>query len=262
MNECIDSPLDELISSTLDGKCHYSQMELYNADCDKTVFTSHDGSWNFPSVPFEHGNATWHSIGPQTHFSPVVQWQLALMYLEDIITFLQTAHEHIEHVSSVLIAAAQTGRHVEREGVQAVPKKHWLLEITDTSWLELYIHTTDTVCSSKLPLSVAELKSVLCLWKTYWSFIPNFARTAASVSARLKKKEPKQLNDLSSAEMDSWATFPQKLTCTSACISWPRRYSFSRWTLRRWIHKMDECWCRISPPEQRTPCGICPEALT
>lgn len=66
------------------------KLKKYKADQEKTYFTSHPGLYHFPKMPFCLIKAPTTSQCALDIILSSVQWQLALMYLEDIVIFSKT----------------------------------------------------------------------------------------------------------------------------------------------------------------------------
>ena len=102
MDECIDSLGNAAIFTTLDCNSGYWQIEIDEADRDKTTFTSHCGLYRFVQMPFGLQDA------PATFQRAVdiilsrVKGQHALVYLDDVGVCSTTVEAHFEHVREVL----------------------------------------------------------------------------------------------------------------------------------------------------------------
>jgi Reverse transcriptase (RNA-dependent DNA polymerase) len=102
MDECIDSLGDAKIFTTLDCNSGYLQITVRPEDREKTTFTSHEGLYWFPRIPFGLRNA------PDTfqRFVDInlsgLTWKSYLVYLDDIIVFSKTPAENMAHLDAVL----------------------------------------------------------------------------------------------------------------------------------------------------------------
>jgi hypothetical protein len=76
--------------STLDVKCGYWQVEIEEADKEKTAFTTGKGLWQFVVMPFRLSNApaTFERLTEQVLFG--LPWFVCLVYLNDIIVHAQS----------------------------------------------------------------------------------------------------------------------------------------------------------------------------
>ena len=108
-DEFIDSLGNATLFTTLDCNSGYWQIEIDEADRDKTTFTSHSGPYRFVRMPFGLKNA------PATFQRAVdiilsrVKWQHALVYLDDAIVYSRTVEAHFEPVREVLTLLQAAG---------------------------------------------------------------------------------------------------------------------------------------------------------
>jgi Reverse transcriptase (RNA-dependent DNA polymerase) len=102
VDDCLDSLGDARYFSTLDANCGYWQIDVKEADREKTAFTSHRGLYQFKRMPFGLMTA------PATFQRAIdivlssVRFQCALTYLDDIVIYSPTFEQHLEDLSKVL----------------------------------------------------------------------------------------------------------------------------------------------------------------
>ena len=94
MDECIDSLGDASVCTNLDANCGYWQIEIDEADRDKTTFTSHHGLYRFVRMPFGLKNAPGTFQRAADVIQSKVKWQSAHVYLDDVIVYSKTVSEH------------------------------------------------------------------------------------------------------------------------------------------------------------------------
>lgn len=101
MDECINLLGEAMIFSTLDASSDYWQVEIDKCNREKTVFSIH-GLYQFFCMPFELKNApvTFQRAMDVIFFS--MKCQSALVYLDDILVFLETVNQHLNHLQVVL----------------------------------------------------------------------------------------------------------------------------------------------------------------
>lgn len=98
MDECIDSLREATIVSTLDENSGYWQIDIDEADRDKTLFMSRHGVYRFIRMPFGMRSAPPSFQRMMDVMPSTVKWQLALVYLDDILVFSRTPKKHTDHV--------------------------------------------------------------------------------------------------------------------------------------------------------------------
>lgn len=120
-----------------------------------------------------------------------VKWQFALIYLNDIIVFLRSSRDHIEHVLRVLSL-------LWGAGVTLILKKcncftrtlDFLGHVIQPRRLKITTHPKDARKGLKPPSDITELQSFLGLYNLLCCFGPIFARVADPFMQKLKKGPP------------------------------------------------------------------------
>lgn len=102
MDECIDYLGDATIFSSLDAESGYNHDEISEEDLEKTAFTSYHCLFCFSEMysPLKNAPGTFQRAIDVllTKF----KWYFALVCLDTIVVFLQTAGEHIKRVGQVM----------------------------------------------------------------------------------------------------------------------------------------------------------------
>lgn len=102
MDECLDLLAKATIFSMLVYNIGYSKVETAKKDCHSTVFTSHHGLFGFTGML--HGLKN--DLGMLQRAMDVLltknKGPFAPFYLDEIVIFLPTPHEHVVHPRQVL----------------------------------------------------------------------------------------------------------------------------------------------------------------
>jgi len=102
MEDCLDSLGDAQIFNSLDCTAGYWQVPLRSADREKTAFTTHTGIYHWLFMPFRLTNPPATFQRALDIILSDVQWQLCLVYLDDVIIFCACAQQHVKDVDVVL----------------------------------------------------------------------------------------------------------------------------------------------------------------
>lgn len=101
----IDETLDTLSGarffSTLDLVSGYWQVPVAEEDKDKTAFITHRGLFRFNRMPFGLCNSPSTFERLMERVLQGLQWQVCLLYLDDIIIFSNSIEEHFSRLQSV-----------------------------------------------------------------------------------------------------------------------------------------------------------------
>jgi len=82
MHECIDSPGDAWVLSTLDCNIGYWQIPVSEKDKHLTAFTCHSGAWQCLRLPFGLRNASATLQRGMDMFLACVKWQIQLFLIK------------------------------------------------------------------------------------------------------------------------------------------------------------------------------------
>ena len=216
---CLDCLASAKIFSTIDLQSAYMQLEVAEEDRHKTAFITKYGLFEYLVMPFGLCNA------PSTFQRCIelvlrgLQWNILLVYLDDIIVMATNFDEHLERLEEVfkrLLGAGLKmkpskcelfktevlflGHTVSQEGIKPNPK------------------TIEAVLSWKIPENVKEVQSYLGLCSYYRQYIENFSHVAAPLT-KLTKKNVKFVWDESC--QTAYELLKEKL-CSAPILAFPR----------------------------------------
>jgi hypothetical protein len=189
MDECIDSLGEAAIVTTLDCNSGYWQIQVDQADRDKTTFTSQYGVYRFIRLPFgllkEPGNF-------QRAVDIVVsgvKWKTCLVYLDDVIVFSSSREAHMRHVDEVLTLLENSGLSLKLAKCQFFKDTvNYLGHVIRPGRLGVAEKNTEALKSAPMPCTQTEFRSFLGLCNVYRQFVPRFGTIAAPLTALLGKK--------------------------------------------------------------------------
>ena len=198
--------------STLNLKSGYWQVEMEEADKEKTAFTTGEGLWQFVVMPFGLSNApaTFERLMEQVLVG--LPWSVCLVYLDDIIVHARSFEEELDRLRAVF-------DRLHKANLKLNPKKCYLFQI-EVSYLGYRIgrngimtdpNKIEAIHSWPVPRNIAEVRSFFGLCSYYRRFVKSFADKAQPLSRLLTKGTPFEWTDECQS---SWETLKQCLTST------------------------------------------------
>ena len=210
----IDDSLEQLSGkkwfSTLDLCSGYWQVAVEEADRPKTAFATRQGLYQFRVMPFGLANAPATFERLMERVMNGLQWDICLVYLDDIIVSGKSFEEMLENLQKVF-------DRLREAGLKLKPKKCFLFA-KEVSFLGHVISedgiATDpakieNVKNWPVPTNVTELRSFLGLCSYYRRYILNFS----AVAKCLHKLTEKGANFIWTSEcQDAFTQLKEKLT--------------------------------------------------
>ena len=191
----IDDTLDAMagakIFSTLDLASGYWQVELEPSDREKSAFVTSQGLFEFKVMPFGLTGAPATFQRLMDLVLSGLQWQICLVYLDDVIVFARDFNEHLERLRQVF-------DRLREAGLKLRPGKCHLFQ-TQVPYLGHVISgdgvatdpaKVDAVSSWPQPTCVSDVRSFLGLTSYYRRFVENFAQIASPLHRLTEKKAP------------------------------------------------------------------------
>lgn len=162
MDECIDLLGEATIFSTLDTNSGYWPVEIDKIDRDRTAYTSYNGLYRFICMPFGLRNAPKTFRRTMVIILSTVKWQIALVYLDDIVVFSRTPEKHIYHVQHVLTLLNNARATLKLKKCKFFTDTiDYLGHVIRPRRLEIASHKTDTIRGFQPPTLITELRSFL-----------------------------------------------------------------------------------------------------
>ena len=188
----IDDLLDRLSKaryfSSIDLASGYHQIRVREEDIPKTAFNTRYGQFEFLVMPFGLCNApaTFQSL-----MNRVLQGYVddfVLVYLDDILIYSETEHQHLDHLTAVL-------QRLRDHKLYARPHKCSFLQ-TEIRWLGHVIghgrvqvdpDKTTAIRDWPTPRNLTELRSFVGLASYYRRFIHKFSKIASPLTDLTRK---------------------------------------------------------------------------
>jgi len=217
------------VFSSMDCDQAYYQVELNQADKEKTAFVTPDGfyQWNVMAFGLCNAPATFSRLIDNVLGN--LKWTIALVYLDDIVVFSRNFAEHLQHLRLVF-EALRIG-HLKLKPSKcnfAEPKLKYLGHIVSANGIEVNPETTDAVMRFPRPdlkptkiQKVKAVQSFLSLCSYYRRFIHKFSAIAHPLRKLTQKDVPFIWDD--DCEM-AFLTLKNKLT-SPPVLGYPDAYS-------------------------------------
>ena len=191
IDTCLDALSGSRYLSSFDLRSGYHNVLMDEADSDKTSFVTRRGTFKFRVLPFGLCNAGATFQRVMDIAMAGLNFQICLVYLDDIILFSQSIPQHLERLQLLLEAlkkanlklkpskckllreeVAFLGHVVSREGISTDPDK--IKQVLD--W--------------PTPKNLTEVRAFLGLTSYYRKFAEKFAAVAAPLHALTGKNVP------------------------------------------------------------------------
>ncbi len=188
----IDETMDALAGakyfSTLDLASGYWQVERDERDREKSACVPPQGRlYEFMVMPFGLSGApsTFQRIATLAG----LQWEICLIYLDDVIVDSSTFDDHIKALQLVFERFKQAGLKMQPSTFQFVSRKVSCLgHLVSEHGVETDPHKVKAVKEWPIPLDVSELRQFLGLATYYRKVIKDFAKIATPLNTLLQKQ--------------------------------------------------------------------------
>lgn len=179
------------VLSTMDTLSGFTQLELDNADKEKTAFRCHRGLFQFRQMPFSLRNrlAIFQRI-MQKILAPYL-WLFALVYIDNIVVYSKSWDDHLTHIDKVFSAIAELE-------ITLSPKKchfsYTSILLLGRKILRLRILTHQeklkAIMDLAKPSKLSALQTFLGLVACFLQYIPNYALLANPLFTLTRKDNP------------------------------------------------------------------------
>lgn len=174
--------------STIDLASGYHQIEVNEADRQKTAFSTQSGHYEFKRMPFGLKTAPATFQRAINNVLRGLQGLHCLVYLDDIIIFSSSLQEHIEKLKKVFDRLRLYNLKVQLDKSEFLRKEVLYLGHTITGeGLKPNNDKIKAVLDYPLPKTQTEIRSFIGLIGYYRRFIKDFAKITHPLTSCLKK---------------------------------------------------------------------------
>jgi hypothetical protein len=183
----------------LDALAGFTQLTMTPSASEKLVFRTHRGLWQFRRMPFGYCN------GPGV-FQRIMQgilapflWIFALVYIDDIIIFLQTFKDHLDHLNTIFSVIAHSGITLSPSKCHFAYQTLLLLgQKVSRLGLSMHREKVNAILQLDQPRNVSELQTFLGMMVYFSAYIPFYSWIMHPFFQLLKKGAKWEWMDLHS----------------------------------------------------------------
>lgn len=186
----IDAMLDKLRGakyfSTCDALSGYWQIPLTEEAMAKTAFSTARGHYEFTVVPMGATNAPAHFQRAMDMLLSGLNWEICLVYLDDIMIFSETWEEHLRRVDQVLTRLAEAKLMLKWSKCKFFCNStQFLGHVVDASGVRPDPAKVEAITNAQRPTSTTEIRRFVNMVGHYRRFIHRFADKAEPLNRLL-----------------------------------------------------------------------------
>ena len=188
VDETVEALAGAQMFSTLDLASGYWQVELDKADRCKTAFSTRDGRYQFVTMPMGLAGAPSTFQRLMDIILRGLQWHSVLVYLDDIVVYGRTFHEHQSRLADVFQRLRQAGLKLKpRKCTLAARSVLFLGHVVSGEGIATDPSKIEKVASWPTPQSVCDVRSFLGLANYYRRFVEGFSSIASPLTILTRK---------------------------------------------------------------------------
>lgn len=169
--------------STLDLRSGYWQVEMDADSKEKTAFITHNGLFEFNVLPFGLCNSAGTFQRLMTHVLRGLEWDICLVYIDDLIIFSRTFDEHLLHLEQVLKRLREANVRLKPNKCHFVkPEVEYSGHIVSAEGLRPNPSKIRAVTEFPVPTNTTGVKAFLGICNYYRRFIKGFATIASPLN--------------------------------------------------------------------------------
>ncbi|GFU81145.1 retrovirus-related Pol polyprotein from transposon 297 [Trichonephila clavipes] len=187
----IDDTLDCLkgakFFSSMDLRSGYWQIEIDEADREKTAFITPEGLYEFKVMPFGLCNAPATFERMMDNLLRNFKWTMCLCYLDDIIVFSETFEDHLIRLRLVLKCLQEAGLKLNsKKCLFAAQEVKILGHLVSSNGVRPDPDKIKAVRNFPTPKNIHDIRSFLGLCSYFIRFIKGFCYLAEPLQSLLK----------------------------------------------------------------------------
>ncbi|GFX14213.1 retrovirus-related Pol polyprotein from transposon 17.6 [Trichonephila clavipes] len=173
--------------SSMDLRSGYWQIEIDEADREKTAFITPEGLYEFKVMPFGLCNAPATFERMMDNLLRHFKWTMCLCYLDDIIVFSETFEDHLIRLRLVLKCLQEAGLKLNsKKCLFAAQEVKILGHLVSSNGVRPYPDKIKAVRNFPTPKNIHDIRSFLGLCSYFRRFIKGFCYLAEPLQSLLK----------------------------------------------------------------------------
>lgn len=179
IDTCLDALGGSIYFSTMDLRSGFWQVAIDPRDADKTAFVTRKGQFRFKVLSFGLANSP--SIFQRLMMMVLagLNWDVCLVYVDDIIVMGRSFAEHIQNVASVFQRLREAGLKLKATKCRLFQERVTFLgHVVSSKGIEPDPEKISSISSWPEPRSLTEMRSFLGLASYYKNFVENFGEVA------------------------------------------------------------------------------------
>jgi hypothetical protein len=184
IDACLDALAGSVWFSTVDLRNSYYQVELAEADRDKTAFVCRGGQYRFKRMPLGlcNSGATFQRLVDIVLSG--LSYDICLAYIDDILVYSRSLPEHLSRLRTVL-------SRLENAGLKIKPSKTFLLRrsvgflghLISAEGIGAHPEKTEQILNWGTPRCVRDVRAFIGITSYYRKYVKDYATIAAPLTA-------------------------------------------------------------------------------
>jgi len=188
IDDCLDTLGGSTWFSTMDLRSGYHQVALDSRDADKTIFVTRRGTFAFNVMPFGLCNAPATFQRLMDCAMAGLNYEICLLYLDDIIVFSRDLDTHLKRLDMVLGRLRQANLKLKPSKCCLLQRKvEFLGYKVSAGGIDTDPRKIEAVVNWPTPSKLKEVRGFLGLCGYYQRFVEDFSEIAAPLHALQKK---------------------------------------------------------------------------
>ena len=188
IDDCLDALGGSKWFTTVDLRSGYHQVAMDDRDLQKTSFVTRRGTFAFKVMPFGLCNAPATFQRLMDHTMIGLNYEICLVYLDDIIVFSKDIPTHLERLETLFSRLRQANLKLKPSKCHFLQSSvEFLGYIITQNGISTDPKKIEAVVNWPTPKNLREVRSFVGLCGYYRRFVDNFSETAAPLYALTKK---------------------------------------------------------------------------